>query len=492
MSARPKQKPKLRIVKKVALDDLTNVKDALDALPDQNAEPPEGLTDAGNARRLVRLHGKDFRYSPSLGWLVWDGTRWCKDTERKLMQLAKNTAQSILIEAANEKDDTRRQALAKHAAKSEGWRALEAMIELAKSEPGVYVADASLDADLWALNVKNGTNNLKTGKLRLHRREDLITKIAPVAYDPKAKAPTFEKFVNRIFGGNKNLIEFVQRALGYSMTGMTREKALFYLYGVLGNNGKSTLVEAIADIFGDYAHKTRIETFMASPSRGAGPAPERIALRGSRFVRASEVPEGQRLDESFIKDVTGGIDKLYCRDLYKGGIEFRPELKLWVYGNHRPVMRGDDSALWNRVFLIPFDVSIPLHEQDKNLPEKLAAERSGILNWLIAGCLAWQRKGLAPPNEVRMATESYREEMDRIGQFIAECCKKVRGKKTPVADLYDAYAVWCKNSGVHPESKNKFSSRLEARGFKRVVMTGNAKGIEGLDFRGIEALGMRP
>ena len=419
-------------------------------------------SDQGNAMRLVHRHGKDLLYChPWRKWLIWDGRRWRVDDTAEVFRRAKETIRSIYDEAAKAADENERKALAKHALKSEGEPRIRHMIKLAESEPGIPVTPNELDADRWLLNCWNGTLDLRTGELREHRREDRITKLVPVDYDPEATAPTWDAFLQRIMDGNEDLIAFLQRAVGYSLTGDVSERVLFFLYGG-SDNGKSTFLETVRALLGDYAQTTPTETLLAK--RG-GNIPNDVArLRGARFVSASESEEGKRLNEPLIKELTGG-DTICARFLHAEFFEFKPQCKIWLATNHKPVVRGTDKAIWNRIKLIPFAVTIPEAEQDKRFGEKLKPELAGILAWAVRGCLEWQENGLGVPSEVKRATESYREEMDILGNFIKDCCVVGHTAEVTAKDVYNAYVEWCKANGEPPISKKAFGQCLKERGF---------------------------
>jgi len=434
--------------------------------PAQSLNPTETIneTDLGNARRLVRRHGENIRYCHAWGtWLLWRGTHWEHDRNEEIQRLARDTVASVYAEAAQAGDDDRRKALAKWALKSESRSRLVNMVETAKAE--IYVLHNDLDADLGLLNCLNGTIDLRTGAIRPHSQEDLITKLCPTTYNPDMDCPLWEAFLWRIMGGNQGLIDFLQRAIGYSLTGLITEQCLFFMYGV-GANGKSTFVNTIASMLGDYAQKAPTEMLMAKYN---ATIPNDIArLPGSRFVVAAEIEEGRRLAESLVKDLTGG-DTMVARYLHQEFFEFKPTHKLWVYGNHKPIIKGTDEGIWRRMRLIPFEVTIPKAEQDEALCTKLQDELPGILAWAVRGCMEWQRDGLGMPAAVQDATQAYRAEMDTITAFLTECCiVDPNGNYAARAShLYKAYAEWCKNNGESAISGTRFGNTLRERGFNK-------------------------
>lgn len=439
--------------------------------------PRYELTDVGNGKRLAERHGRDLRFCHPWGkWLVWDGRRWAKDDTAEVCRRAKETAEAIYDELAGVTDDDVRKAIANHALRSQHDARQRAMINQASSEPGIPVLPKELDADPWLLNVANGTLNLRIGELRPHRREDLITKIIDVEYDPNAKCPTWLAFLDRIMNSNVELIYFLQRAVGYTLTGNTSEQCLFFLHGC-GANGKSTLINTIGELMGDYGLQTPTETLMVK--RGDSVPNDIARLKGARFVSAVETEEGRRLAEVLVKQLTGG-DMITARFLHAEFFEFRPTFKLWLAANHKPVIRGTDNAIWRRIRLIPFNVTIPEAERDKELPEKLKAELPGILAWAVEGCVAWQIEGLDPPDEVRLATQGYREEMDVLAGFLNDCCIVKSIARVSAGDLYGAYCKWCEANGERPLSQRAFGMRLTERGFTRMRGTGGRFWWEGL------------
>jgi putative DNA primase/helicase len=315
------------------------------------------------------------------------------------------------------------------------------------------------------LNVQNGTIDLRTGILHQHKPTDLITKLAPVEYDPGATCPTFEKFVARIMDENPNLILFLQRAVGYSLTGSIAEQVLFMLYGA-GSNGKTTLELTLQAMLGDYAAAVAPETLMIR-YRDGGEASEDVArLRGARSVFSNESDEGRRLDEPKIKLLTGG-DKVVARHLYGHFFEFRPTFKLWFATNHLPTVRGQDEAMWRRILQVPFNVTIPKDERVPDYFEKvLRHELPGILAWAVAGCLLWQKHGLEPPQEVLQATADYRHEQDVVAAFIAERCRTGPTEREAAGPLYKAFREWSGERGDDkPMSHALFGRRLTEKQF---------------------------
>jgi putative DNA primase/helicase len=344
------------------------------------------LTDLGNARMFVARHGQNLRYVPHWGkWLVWDERRWAVDETRAVERHAKETVLAMHAGWSLVKDDDQRRKLLQHALRSQAEARLNAMVGLARSESGIPIRLDSLDADPWLLNVQNGTLHLCIGELRPHRREDLMTKLAPVSYDPQASYPTWEVFLHRIFGGDAALIRFVQKAVGYSLTGSTQEQCLFMLYGT-GANGKSTFLNAVNRMLGEYASHTPTETLLINRSNGV--RNDLARLQGARFVTAVEAEGRRQLAEAQVKQLTGG-DKITARYLYQEHFEFYATFKLWLAVNHKLTIQGTDHAIWRRIRLIPFTVTIPEPERDKGLEEKLRAELPGILRWAVEGCLAW-------------------------------------------------------------------------------------------------------
>jgi putative DNA primase/helicase len=442
------------------------------------AAPAFNLTDYGLAERLVHHHGPDLRHV--FAWqrdLIYDGRRFALDETAEAVRRTKRTVRGVYVEAANEPDDGRRKALANFARRAEAKARIDAALDLARSEPGIATTHGQLDTDPYLLNVQNGTVDLRTGKLREHRREDLLTKIAPVEYRPDAEAPTWAAFLQRVLP-SEDLRRFVQRVAGYALTGDVSEQALFFLYGT-GSNGKSTLVNTLMLALGDYATQAAADLLVVK--RGSHPT-ELTDLFGARLVASTEVEDGRKLAESLVKQLTGG-EQIRARRMREDFWQFPPTHKLLLSANHKPTVRGVDHAIWRRIKVIPFEVTVPKDEQDKGLDHKLHAELPGILRWALDGCLDWQRHGLGEPTEVRKATDTYRAEQDVIGAFIEEQCVTGPRLQGTMQDLYGDYLVWCAQSGEEPVKKRTFGDTLTERGHEPGKGTGNVAIRKGIGLR---------
>ena len=424
----------------------------------------ENLTDLGNARRLVRHHARDLRYChPWDKWMIWDGRRWAPDATGDIVRRAKGAVGALYREAADVEDLKERQRLVSHALRSESDSRLRAMIHLTESEPGIPVMPEDLDADPWLLNVENGTLDLRTGELRPHSRADLLTKVVSTEYREDAPCPQWTAFLERVMGGDADLIAYLQRVVGYTLTGDTREQCLFMLYGT-GANGKSTFLETLRSLFGDYGQQADFSTFLYSKDDRV--RNDIARLMGRRLVAAIEADSGRRLAEVLVKQLTGG-DTIAARFLFKELFEFRPTFKIFLAANHRPSIRGQDYAIWRRIRLIPFEVTIPAEERDRDLPAKLRTELPGILAWAVQGCMEWQRQGLAEPSAVFRATDEYRQDMDILAAFLDERCVTAPGARGTSRALYEAYEQWCGDNAEEPVSARAFGLRLKDKGFKQ-------------------------
>lgn len=444
--------------------------------------PEYHLTDLGNARRLVAVHGADLRYTSGLGRLHYDGRRWSCDEIGEWPRRAKTVPEILRKEAAQIEVHDRRQGveITAHADRSESRGHLEAMMELAQSEPGIVARPGDFDRDAWAFNTLSGTINLRTDELRPSRREDLITHLAPVLYDREAPCPRWQAFLERILP-DRDVREFLQRLLGSSLVAGNVDQKITICAGS-GANGKSTLAAVMRRVLGDYG-ATCDSSALLGGNDDAGPRPDLTRLAGVRLLFVPEIGIGRALDESLVKRMTGN-DPLVARALYHEPFEFTPQFTPILFVNHLPTIRDGSHGMWRRVLQVPFDVTIPPEEQEPHLPDVLDGERSGILNWLLDGCLAWQRDGLNPPPAVLLATAEYRDMQDPLAEFVAARCILAPAFVTAAADLYRAYTAWADETGDRqPLGTRAFGMRLRERGLIRLHRRG------GWAWRGVGLLG---
>jgi P4 family phage/plasmid primase-like protien len=459
---------------------LLKEKDAIPAramkIPSQSGgEINKGLaevfrTDLGNAERLVTRHGATIRYChPWSKWLVWDGRRWAIDQTGAINRLAKDTVRNILVEASWLTDKNERIEHIKWHLASECRKLIIAMLALAESEKGVPILHNEMNRDGWLFNCNNGTIDLRTGLLRGHRKDDLITQLCPVDFDPSAKCPLWEGTLSLFFADNHELITYWQKVCGYCLVGVIRDHIMPIAHGK-GENGKSTILNTLMEMFGrDYAMKCMPDMLMAKKT-DTHPT-DRADLFGKRLVVAIETEAGRQLNETMVKELTGG-DKIRARRMREDPWEFDPTHTLLMATNHRPIIRGGDHGIWRRLKLIPFAVSMKGKKADTSMPEKLRAEFSGILAWCVRGCLRWQQDGLDEPTCVRDATKAYHAEQDRIGAFLEEHTIEGPSCRVKARELYTRYKAWCDQSGEFSVSEVMFSAEMEIREIKKVTSNG--------------------
>jgi putative DNA primase/helicase len=435
------------------------------------AREPTGekpLTDVGNAERLALRHGADIRWCDAWGaWLTWTGARWERDQRGEVTRRAVDTVRFLGEEAAREQHEGRRREVLKWALASESKGRIEAMISLCRAQPGIAVTPEELDRDPWLLPVENGVLDLRTLALRPARREDLVTKVAPVAWDPRATAPRWGAFLAEV-QPDPEVRAFLQRWAGYAATGVVREHAFVIHHGG-GRNGKGVFMDTLLDVLGPYAKQVPADLLIQK--QGQVHPTERMVLKSLRLAAASETDKGARLSTALVKLLTGG-DTISARGMGENFTEFKPTHKLALSTNNRPVIHEQTAAIWERVTLVPWSVWISPEKRDPALKEKLATELSGILRWIVDGCAAWQAGGLRPPTAVADATEGYRAESDPIGDFLVTCCAQapLPGKDTARAlakPLYASFKAYCEDSGRDPVSQKVFGERLTALGFER-------------------------
>lgn len=437
------------------------------------------LTDLGNSERLTAMHGRDLRHVEGLGWLVWSGSYWARDRDGEVMRRAKSTVRAMIDTAATIENDDARRAFLGWVRRSESRDRLVAMIDLAKSERSIATPLEALDADPWALGVRNGTIDLRSGELREANRADLITRVAPVDYDPDALAPTWDRFVHRVLP-SAEVRGFVQRWSGYCLTGLVREQVLVFTYGK-GANGKSVYTLALQGLLGPYGREAAPDLLLEK--RGESHPTELADLRGARVVLATEVPGGRAFSEALIKRLTGG-EVIKARYMRQDFFEFSPTHKIVISGNHKPAIKGTDYAIWRRIRLVPFAVTIPPEERDPDLTAKLEAERAGILRWALEGLRAYLAEGLGCPAEVAAATDAYRSESDAVGRFLEDDCttttdpRDVARITSGAGPLFDAFVAWSQAQGERTDlTQRAFGEALRERGFvSERVTSGPDKG----------------
>ncbi len=418
-------------------------------------------TDAGNAVALVELHGHRFRWVPLWErWLVYDGRRWRHDTLGEVMQAAKAVAQHRWDEALAMEHGTARDKALGWARQCENAGRLDAMVRLARSEPGVAIDPDALDADPWLLNCGNGTLDLRNGELYAHDPADLITKVCAADYDPDAVAPTWDRFMREV-QPDPDMRDYLRRAVGYSLTGAQDEQCIFVSCGT-GANGKSVWTGTLRRVLGDYARQASADILVNAEAHPTGVAD----LQGARFVVASELDDGRRLAEATVKALTGG-DRVKARFMRQDFFEFDPSHTLWLATNHRPIITGTDHGIWRRVKLIPWAVTIAETDQDRQLADRLSLELPGVLAWAVRGCAEWTMRGLADPDTVRDATADYRAEMDMLGTFLDDACIADPDARVQASDLYTAYTRWCDDNGERAVTQRRLGQALTERGFDR-------------------------
>ena len=441
--------------------------------------------ETGDAELLARLYANRLAYDHAeKGWYLWAGHHWQADGRKQTGNLiAGNLAAQYLYAAAKlrqteDKKEVETQ-LCKRAWSLYNRNRIKNVLDLASSQNALALAGNEWEANPWLLAVSNGVIDLQTGRLQAGRPGNYIRTHAPTPWQGiDAPAPRWAQFLQEIFAGDADLIAFMQRLLGYAVSGLADEHVLPVLYGT-GRNGKDTLLETLAHVLGDLAGPISDEVLLASGQRGGGATPHLCALRSLRLAWVNESSEGQWFNVAQVKQITGG-GQITARPLYGNPVRFNPQHLLMLVTNHRPRANADDYALWKRLLLIPFRLSFvdkptePYERQrDPHLGEKLRAEAPGILAWLVKGCLAWQKKGLNPPETVTAATKAYQESEDDLAQFVAERCLESPQAQAKASELYSAYRQWAEGYGLKPLEAKRFGERLEKRYKRKRTASGN-------------------
>lgn len=429
--------------------------------------------DTGNADRFVDRFKDRARYSYiDRGWYFYNGRKWEFDNSGEIKGLTEIVIEKMKLELAYCKDEDEEKQFLKHLKYTRNNRGKTNMLK--ESEHRLSILPSDFDRKKDVFNTINGVVSLRDGSIEEHSHEQHLSKISNVEYTDKIDTPMWEEFLNQIFDNDQELIDYIQKAVGYSMSGSTKEQCAFFAYGN-GRNGKSTFLDIISEIMGDYATNIQPETIMVN--RQTGGANSDIArLKGARFVTTVEPNEGARINEGLLKQLTGG-DTVTARHLYGKEFEFEAEFKLWMATNHKPIIRGRDLGIWRRMHLIPFTVQIPDEKVDKNLKYKLKQELTGILNWAVEGCIKWQREGLKMPKAVEDAVKEYKSEMDVITAFTEDCTTQGPGE-VKASDLYKAYATWADENNEYKMSNTKFGKEISLR-FNKV------RGRNGVMYEGL-------
>ncbi len=412
--------------------------------------------DDGNAQRLVDLYGEDIMHVNGIGWYRWDGMRWKPSSSGPWSEAV--DVGRMLMEQGKTSGGPGGEALERWGRTTGNVARIEAMIKAASRHPQIAVEAYELDGDPWLFNVTNGTIDLRSGTLRPHSREDRITKLAPVPYNPEAECPRFDQFLVEVYAGDRHLARYMLRWLGYCLTGHTREQAMGLWHGPEGANGKSTLIELVLEIMGDYGGTIDPDLLLDT---GTQHPTGLMDLKGQRLCVASELEEGKRWKEALVKRITGG-DTIKARKMRQDFVEFDPTHKLVVIVNAKPIVRGSGRSFWRRLHLVPWLVSFEGREE-KDLPDKLRSEAEGVLRYMVAGCLAWQREGLNPPRTMQLAVEDYRASQDVVGQFLAINTERDLKGFTPRAELYQRYRMWASMRQEHCLPASAFYRMIEER-----------------------------
>ena len=438
------------------------------------------LTEAGAAERFVRLHGSAIRFDHRRNrWLVWRSHRWVPDADAAVTRLALDFARSWQREAIDLPDPDRRAAVVKFAIQLERRNTMHNVLALAKALKPVADSGEAWDADPYLLGVSNGVVELRTGLLRPGDPADRITMQTAASFDPSARCPRWERFVSEIVGGDAEMVPFLQRAIGYSLTGITTEQVLFVLYGT-GANGKGSLTNTLNRVLADYGWNMPFATI--EMQNRSGIPNDLAALMNRRFVSASETNDGARLNEARVKALTG-CDPITARFLHGEFFTFEPVGKFWLSVNHKPIVRDDSFGFWRRLRLIPltqrFDV-------DPTLADVLQGEASGILNWCLAGCLTWQRDGLRPPDLVLTATREYAEDSDPLAASLDEACEHDPNAAAGARELFEHYKTWAEKHGLG--DRERMSATMFGRKMsERLTWTKGRRGktYSGLSLRNV-------
>lgn len=404
--------------------------------------------DTGNAKRLVDRFGNIIRYNTTNSdWRIYDGRRWKVDDTQEIKRLADLIMDDVRKDMINTQEISEFKSISRNYERLASSNGKDAMIKEAQHLNGIPVTNNDFDIDKMYFNVKNGVIDLRDGSLLPHDSDMNLSKISMIDYNPTATCPRWLQFLDEIFLGDKELINWIQMTIGYCLTGSTKEQCMYFCYGE-GSNGKSVFLDTIKNIMGGYGLNAQPETIMTRNNNGSELGGDVARLNGARFVSTVETNLGAKLNESLIKQMTGE-DTLVARFLYGKPFEFIPQFKIFMATNHEPIIRGRDNGIWRRVMLIPFKATFSGNQIDKDLKSKLNKELSGILNWAIEGCIKWQKDPYEIPSCVAHSTKEYRKEMDVLQKFCDEVIETFSPElevKIGSTELFNAYRMWAKEN----------------------------------------------
>lgn len=428
-------------------------------------------SDTGNAERFIDTYGEKLRYNfDNKCWVIWDGKTWTRDTEQQVKKLADDMIVKMKKEAFDEPDTEKANEIWKNVKRLSSSTGKEAMIKEAQHIGDTPTVNSDYDRDIYLLNCENGVVDLRTSEILPHDRKYMMSKNTHVCVDFNAIPKDWLKALDDIFLHDRDVVDFVHKAIGYTLTGDTKEQCFFQCWGN-GSNGKSVFFNTLYRILGDYSLNSQVDSILTRGSASGNASPDIARMDGRRFVRTNEPNENARFNEGLVKQLTGG-DIVTARFLYGSDFEFRPVFKLWIACNYKIVVRGTDKGIWRRMRLIPFEATFEGKSDDKGLEERIAKNELGaILAWAVRGCIKWQKEGLGMPETIKVATNEYRDEMDIVESFIKECVRKKKGAREKAGDVFMAYKEWAKRGNEWVMTQSKFGVEM-AKKFEKKNMSG--------------------
>jgi len=441
------------------------------------------FSDKANSDLWLKFTNGNFVYNHTAGkWYKWTDKRWSADEKEECRQSIAELAAEMKKEALFMKNIEQQNKLLKFAIKLENTRNWESLLRAAMVDSTVAKIQKDFDSKPNFINLRNGRLNSDSMFFAPdHRRYDFITHLIDIEYDTEAKCPRWERFLTEVFNNNTELIGFIRKAIGYTMTASVSEQVMFFLFGG-GSNGKSVFIDILQALLGTYSIKIPVSALMINKnSNDSKSENEKARLQGKRLLIASETEENQRLAESVVKDLTGG-DSLTARFLYGQTFEFNPSHKLWMYGNHKPTIKGTDNGIWRRIRLIPFEAIFSKDDRDPDLTNKLKEELPGILQWTIYGLNEWKKSGLGnTPKAIKEATAEFRQEQDIVAEFLEQCTERSDIAETPQNILFKRFQQWQDDTGNRTSMNTRvFTNKLKAKGYRSEKGTGNKRKWIGL------------